>query len=712
MKNISNKQIWLFITCITFFATYLYIDFIFTKNNYLNEKIKDLESRYNLHILQQKTISDLLVDDVINNSKMEELLFKNMNNPINEENYRLQLYNLFSNKFEYLKSKGFNILHFHDNNGKSFIRFHKPKKYGDDLVDFRPSISKVITEQKTIYGIESGIFIQEFRSIYPIFYEKKYVGSAELSSSLSHLINELNYNSLIMYTLLTKKDIVNQTFKKNSKEEYAITEYENYYINKELRKNNFSDESLKELGFSLSHKLDTNKSFSISSSNLSFESNIYTFLPIKNIDDKFVGYLISKEKSDAINQLFLAEFLKFIFLSLLLFVVIKVYIHLQKRNNENRKIFNQYQNIIDKSVIVSKTNPQGIITYVNHQFCKVSGYSKEELIGNSHNIVRHPDSTIPFFRQMWKTLLAKRTWQGVIKNRSKSGDNYYVHSTISPILNEKDEIVEFIALREDITNLVNKKNEFKSEKERMDSLFNYIDEILIIKKDDKFEQISQKFFNLFPFKNLQEFNHQHKCICDLFIPKEGYLQSSLDSDWIRNVLNTPTKINKALLKDREGRIRTFWIRIQKIPYENTYYYLFILNDITSLGNINENKLLIDKQEILLEKTLEDSIDLFSKTKEALKLPEEIIFSLIDKFTQSSDEGLIKLKNSIENNQLDQGKMIAHNIKGSAATLRFEEISLCAQEIESNIEDNPNEQLNNIEKIKHLLENIKRYRRKE
>ena len=76
----------------------------------------------------------------------------------------------------------------------------------------------------------------------------------------------------------------------------------------------------------------------------------------------------------------------------------------------------EYKSIVDKFLIVSKTDINGIITYVNEKFVKISGYSKEELLGTPHNIVRHPDMPSYVFKNMWKTILSGKIWQGVIKN--------------------------------------------------------------------------------------------------------------------------------------------------------------------------------------------------------------------------------------------------------------------------------------------------------
>lgn len=116
--------------------------------------------------------------------------------------------------------------------------------------------------------------------------------------------------------------------------------------------------------------------------------------------------------------------------------------------------FRQYQKVLDKSAIVSKTDPKGIITYVNEAFCTISGYSLQELVGQPHNIVRHPDTDSEIFRELWSTIQAKKVFKGIIKNRRKNGEPYYVDATIVPILNEENKIVEYIGLRYDISQLV------------------------------------------------------------------------------------------------------------------------------------------------------------------------------------------------------------------------------------------------------------------
>ncbi len=85
-----------------------------------------------------------------------------------------------------------------------------------------------------------------------------------------------------------------------------------------------------------------------------------------------------------------------------------------------------------KTMIVSETDDKGIIIYANHDFCEIAGYTKEELIGQPHNYVRHPDMPKAAFKDLWETIQAGKIWNGIVKNKTKSGDYYWVNATAFP----------------------------------------------------------------------------------------------------------------------------------------------------------------------------------------------------------------------------------------------------------------------------------------
>jgi PAS domain S-box-containing protein len=130
----------------------------------------------------------------------------------------------------------------------------------------------------------------------------------------------------------------------------------------------------------------------------------------------------------------------------------------------------QYKEAIDRANIVSKTDKNGIITYVNEEFCKISGYGRKELVGKNHNIVRHPDVPKERFRRFWETILAKKIWKGTVKNRAKDGSTFYVNTTVVPITDYGGEIVEFVAIRYDVTESVKLQEKLKKKEYELEEL--------------------------------------------------------------------------------------------------------------------------------------------------------------------------------------------------------------------------------------------------
>ncbi|MFC3668720.1 PAS domain-containing protein, partial [Uliginosibacterium paludis] len=100
----------------------------------------------------------------------------------------------------------------------------------------------------------------------------------------------------------------------------------------------------------------------------------------------------------------------------------------------------------DDVLIVSRTDLDGRITFVNHDFIQISGFTPEELIGQSHNIVRHPDMPSAAFQDFWRTLRSGKPWSGLVKNRCKNGDHYWVHADVTPV-RESGQITGYLSVR-------------------------------------------------------------------------------------------------------------------------------------------------------------------------------------------------------------------------------------------------------------------------
>jgi PAS domain S-box-containing protein len=139
-------------------------------------------------------------------------------------------------------------------------------------------------------------------------------------------------------------------------------------------------------------------------------------------------------------------------------------VYKERQNALSQILLKQYKKTIDANTIVSKTNLKGEITYVNDHFCDITGYTKDELIGKPYNIIKDPASPKSLYRSIWKIIKEqKQVWSGELKNRKKDGSPYWVQSSVSPILDTKGEIIEFIAIETDITQQEQIKEYFESQ---------------------------------------------------------------------------------------------------------------------------------------------------------------------------------------------------------------------------------------------------------
>ncbi|MGJ0344394.1 EAL domain-containing protein [Aliarcobacter cryaerophilus] len=301
----------------------------------------------------------------------------------------------------------------------------------------------------------------------------------------------------------------------------------------------------------------------------------------------------------------------------------------------------EYKKAIDESSIVSKTDKNGLITFVNKKFCEISGYEEDELIGKSHNIVRHPSMTKEFFNNLWKTITNKEIFKGVIVNKKKNGLVYYVDTTIIPILDENKNIEEFIAIRHDITKVYEQKKLIEEQ---------FIDELTLLPnrqkllkdlKDNKITKIA--IININSFRDINNFYGFETG--DLVLKK--FSQILLDKIYenielyrVANDIFAICTKNKENLEDIR-KICTNIIEhfsLHPILINNNSFYLSI--SIGVARNCKDSAVqnnLLSKAEYALRMAkkrdisilfLDENIELYNKLKENKKLIEELKNALI------------------------------------------------------------------------------------
>jgi len=253
---------------------------------------------------------------------------------------------------------------------------------------------------------------------------------------------------------------------------------------------------------------------------------------------------------------------------------------LEELRAKNRML-EEHKKAIDKSTIVSKADLKGVITYVNDKFCEISGYTREELVGKNHNIVRSPNVPKEVFKELWETISHKGTWRGVVENRAKNGESYFVQATIMPILDENDEIVEYIGIRQDITEL--KKLQFKEITDSVDQaldihfqeMVEYIPVSAVIVDQNSIIRFSNTIFN----GRFSYLSREEMALDSLFIQKEGYVFNNSVLDWKDISSDFQDSCRQKVLVNILDKENEFYIYINKLNVDD--YYLILIVDIDS-----------------------------------------------------------------------------------------------------------------------------------
>lgn len=206
--------------------------------------------------------------------------------------------------------------------------------------------------------------------------------------------------------------------------------------------------------------------------------------------------------------------------SLLIFIVwlISERKHVEKGLRSSLKELADIKFALDESAIVAITDQKGKINFVNDKFCEISGYSREELIGQDHRIINSEFHSIGFISNLWKIIANGKVWKGEIKNRAKNGSYYWVDTTIVPFLNEEEKPYQYIAIRNDITGRKLAEDKILKEKYFSDTLINSLPGIFyLFDQNGKFLRWNDNFERVTGY-SVEEISSLHPL--DLFVGKD------------------------------------------------------------------------------------------------------------------------------------------------------------------------------------------------
>jgi diguanylate cyclase (GGDEF)-like protein/PAS domain S-box-containing protein len=463
------------------------------KDHLLAEK-ELIEITYNTVIEAFKVHSDILYFNKINTQRVKNLL-KNINEvSVDEKNLiRNELYNEFIDMYTNMNSFKLKQLHFHLKNNESFLRFHRPKKFGDNLTNIRSTVEYVNKYQKKIHGFEEGRIFNGYRFVYPLSFDGNHIGSVETSVSMESIINEFRREMRNDVDFIIKKDVVDKKVFDNEKKNYKrCLSTPNFYHEISISKggsalieqlvlnynkdNNISDDLAKNSTFNFFSQIGQN-------------FYITTFFPIKNaVTNDTVGFIIvSNEQNDFLD--YQNQYYIFLFILILLTMVITIVLY---RLDTEKQTLKHHNEILEEVQKIGHLGYWELDLIKNKLVCSDEVYqiyelNKEKVEFKYEDFLNyvHKDDVKKVNSKFNQSIENKDSCH--LEYRILTGSNKlkYVEIDIHHTLDKEGNVIQSLGTIHDITELKTYQAEIEKAKEQFESLVNHIPDVIYRCENDE-----------------------------------------------------------------------------------------------------------------------------------------------------------------------------------------------------------------------------------
>ena len=384
------------------------------------------------------------------------------------------------------------------------------------------------------------------------------------------------------------------------------------------------------------------------------------------------GIVSIKVPKDSVHQYFLKYFVFSSLYDILILLVIFVFVFLFFKKSKsvnkilkelitekteeltsNNNFLQSYITALDNSSALTKTNPSGVIIYANDKFLKDTGYTREEVIGKTHKIIRHPQTPKAVFKDMWQTVLRNENWNGIIKGLRKDKTEFVTKMSIIPVLDEKGEIVEFISPRTDITELVKTKEHIENllVTDTLTQLPNRQKLIETLRKDQNVAHLA--LLNIDRFKDINDF-YGHS-IADKVLIDVAWKLKSICQNEKTDVYKLPSDefaiYTSMDVSDEEfvSHIQNLVKQVIETKFEIEEYNIFVTLSCGIASNVSAIMVKADM-----------ALQVAKEKKEYLVVYDESL-NMAQNITKNI-QGIKLLKNAIEHNQITPYFQPIYNIK--------------------------------------------------
>jgi len=301
-------------------------------NNYLSLSSPDFKLHVNMANMHLGEVSKIFYDLKVNKPKVIDIMYKasKEKDKLKLAELREELLEELSSTYEYMHKFGVRQLHFQLPNVVSFLRFHKPSRFGDSLVGIRETLEYVNENRTPISAFEEGRIFNGFRNVYPIYKDNEFVGTVEISFSFSAMQDVLSKIDSSTYLFMVNKNIVDTKVFSSEKSNYVSSEFKDYYYDKKSLKDT-TQIGLKEIAIinddiigDVKQKLKNGELFSIQYKNKDLydgHSVVVSFSPVPNLNNKIVAYVVYYSFSDFVDIIIKNMYLLFIALTMIAIIL-------------------------------------------------------------------------------------------------------------------------------------------------------------------------------------------------------------------------------------------------------------------------------------------------------------------------------------------------------------------------------------------------------